>query len=226
MHVAFRSIVFSISSITIHCTLDRRCLRRASPRSSPAILSYSGFPTATFAESRLNGIRTNASSASCLTSHLSPRTVSLGRFGSFLANELLGEPYGLTYEIKEKKLTVIPPKSFEEIGACIHCSLQHVPDRIPLEDTEATNELINDGQFVQPLTAQEIHALRQSGVHASVRSLSSALVVIALSVSRRSSRSRLTSTPTMLSRRSTPRRSTRSARRPSKQPFTNPRAAG
>ncbi|KAL1761850.1 Gcd10p family-domain-containing protein [Schizophyllum commune] len=77
-------------------------------------------------------------------------TVSLGRFGSFLANELLGEPYGLTYEIKEKKLTVIPPKSFEEI-----------------EDTEATNELINDGQFVQPLTAQEIHALRQSGVHAS-----------------------------------------------------------
>ncbi|TRM66234.1 Gcd10p family-domain-containing protein [Schizophyllum amplum] len=76
-------------------------------------------------------------------------TVSLGRFGSFHANELLDEPYGLTYEIADKKLTVIPPKSHEEI-----------------EDTDATNELINDGQFVQPLTVQEIQALKQSGVHA------------------------------------------------------------
>lgn len=38
------------------------------------------------------------------------------------------------------------------------------------EDTDATNELINDGQFVQPLTASEIEALKQSGVHASVTS--------------------------------------------------------
>ena len=37
------------------------------------------------------------------------------------------------------------------------------------EDTEATNELINDGQFVQPLTGIEIEALKQSGVHASVQ---------------------------------------------------------
>lgn len=33
-----------------------------------------------------------------------------------------------------------------------------------LEDTNATNELINDGQFVQPLTGVEIEALKQSGV--------------------------------------------------------------
>jgi hypothetical protein len=37
-----------------------------------------------------------------------------------------------------------------------------------VEDTDATNELINDGQFVQPLTAVEIEALKQSGVHATV----------------------------------------------------------
>ena len=37
-----------------------------------------------------------------------------------------------------------------------------------LEDTDATNELINDGQSVQPLTLEEIEALKQSGVHASV----------------------------------------------------------
>jgi hypothetical protein len=38
----------------------------------------------------------------------------------------------------------------------------------PLEDTGATNELINDGEYVQPLTAEEILALRDSGVHSSV----------------------------------------------------------
>lgn len=36
------------------------------------------------------------------------------------------------------------------------------------EDTNATNELINDGQFVQPLTSAEIEDLKQSGVHATV----------------------------------------------------------
>ena len=36
------------------------------------------------------------------------------------------------------------------------------------DDTDATNELINDGEFVQPLTIDDIQALKQSGVHASV----------------------------------------------------------
>ena len=38
-----------------------------------------------------------------------------------------------------------------------------------VEETNATNELINDGEFVQPLTLEEIEALKKSGVHASVR---------------------------------------------------------
>ena len=37
------------------------------------------------------------------------------------------------------------------------------------EDTDATNELINDGEFVQPLTIDEIQKLKVSGVHVSVR---------------------------------------------------------
>ena len=45
----------------------------------------------------------------------------------------------------------------------------HNSDPIRIEDTDATNELINDGEFVQPLTLQEIEALKRSGVHASVR---------------------------------------------------------
>ncbi|KAA1468108.1 Gcd10p-domain-containing protein [Dentipellis sp. KUC8613] len=75
--------------------------------------------------------------------------VSLGKFGSFQSEKLVGRPYGLTYEITGKSLKPLPPRTMEDI-----------------EDTEATNELINDGQFVQPLTAEEIEALKQSGVHA------------------------------------------------------------
>jgi hypothetical protein len=37
------------------------------------------------------------------------------------------------------------------------------------EETDATNELINDSEFVQPLTLGEIEGLKKSGVHASVR---------------------------------------------------------
>ncbi|KAF8665349.1 hypothetical protein AX16_000368 [Volvariella volvacea WC 439] len=77
-------------------------------------------------------------------------TISLGRVGSFHANELLGELYGLTYEMVDKKLHVLPSRTLQEV-----------------EDTDATNELINDGEFVQPLTIEEIQALKTSGVHAS-----------------------------------------------------------
>ncbi|KAF8560095.1 Gcd10p-domain-containing protein [Imleria badia] len=76
--------------------------------------------------------------------------VPLGRVGSFPANELIGQPYGFAYEIHEKKLKRLPPRTMDEI-----------------EETDATNELINDGEFVQPLTLEEIEALKKSGVHAS-----------------------------------------------------------
>ncbi|KAI8990630.1 Gcd10p-domain-containing protein [Trametes punicea] len=77
-------------------------------------------------------------------------TVNLGKFGSFNSNELVGQPFGLAYEIVDKKLKVLPPRPMQEV-----------------EDTEATNELINDGQFVQPLTVDEIEALKKAGLHAS-----------------------------------------------------------
>ncbi|TFY56088.1 hypothetical protein EVJ58_g7850 [Rhodofomes roseus] len=77
-------------------------------------------------------------------------TANLGKFGSFYANELVGQPFGLTYEIVDKKLKAVSPRTLQEV-----------------EDTEATNELINDGQFVQPLTSEEIEMLKKSGLHAS-----------------------------------------------------------
>ncbi|KAF8167364.1 Gcd10p family-domain-containing protein [Crassisporium funariophilum] len=76
-------------------------------------------------------------------------TVVVGKSGSFFANELIGQPYGLTYEVADKKLIYLPPRTLQEV-----------------EDTDATNELINDGESVQPLTVDEIQALKKSGVHA------------------------------------------------------------
>ncbi|XP_006454143.1 hypothetical protein AGABI2DRAFT_147510 [Agaricus bisporus var. bisporus H97] len=76
-------------------------------------------------------------------------TVNINKFGSFYANELIGQFYGTTYEIQGKKLKALPPRTLQEV-----------------EDTDATNEYINDGEFVQPLTITEIQTLKQAGVHA------------------------------------------------------------
>jgi hypothetical protein len=62
----------------------------------------------------------------------------------------------------------MPPCTLQEVGMT-HCLLPFVQKFILFaEDTDATNELINDGQFVQPLTLEEIETLKQSGVHATV----------------------------------------------------------
>ena len=98
-----------------------------------------------------------------------PRTVTIGKFGSFYANELIAQPYGLTYEIAEKKLKYLPPQTLEEIGTRDSTQNRLFRSHFSVaEDTDATNELINDGEFVQPLTVDEIQALKRSGVHASV----------------------------------------------------------
>ena len=100
--------------------------------------------------------------------------VYLGKFGSFLADALVNQPYGLTYEIVNKTINVIPPPAIEELGKRTFFDTLETVDDVT-EDTDATNELINDGQFVQPLTASEIETLKQSGVHASVTSHGPAL---------------------------------------------------
>lgn len=76
--------------------------------------------------------------------------VKLGKYGIFRSEYMLGHPFGLSYEIVEKKaLKTVAQKSIEDI-----------------EETNATNEYINDdGKFVQPLTTEEIQALKDSGAH-------------------------------------------------------------
>jgi len=68
----------------------------------------------------------------------------------------------------------VPPRTLDEVGRQDPLSSLLVKlDLSFSEDTDATNELINDGEFVQPLTVDEIQALKQSGVHASVSFISS-----------------------------------------------------
>lgn len=44
------------------------------------------------------------------------RPISLGKYGTFNSSTLVDQPYGLTYEIINKKLRVLPPKTVHEIG--------------------------------------------------------------------------------------------------------------
>jgi len=46
-------------------------------------------------------------------------TVSLGRFGSFSSEALLGHPYGLSYEIRNGSLHVIPAQTLQELGMLV-----------------------------------------------------------------------------------------------------------
>lgn len=47
---------------------------------------------------------------------VSSSTLNLGKVGSIHSDELIGQPYGLTYEIENKKLHVLPPHTLEEVG--------------------------------------------------------------------------------------------------------------
>lgn len=44
------------------------------------------------------------------------RTVVIPKFGTFFANEMIGQPYGMTYEIEDKKLKYVPPRTLEDVG--------------------------------------------------------------------------------------------------------------
>lgn len=43
-------------------------------------------------------------------------TIHLGKFGSFFSNDLISQPYGLTYDIVNKTLKVVPPRAIQEVG--------------------------------------------------------------------------------------------------------------
>ena len=49
--------------------------------------------------------------------------LSLGKLGSFHASELIDQPYGLTFEIIDKNLAIVPPPALEDVGEWFTASL-------------------------------------------------------------------------------------------------------
>lgn len=79
--------------------------------------------------------------------------VNLGKFGSFRVNDIVGHPFGFTYEItgEDKKLRIVQNES------------EMVDDRDELEPHENNRELLDDPS-VQKLSAEEIEALKRQGL--------------------------------------------------------------
>ncbi|KAL1924604.1 uncharacterized protein VTP21DRAFT_4258 [Calcarisporiella thermophila] len=75
-------------------------------------------------------------------------TVGLGKFGSFQVNDVLGKPFGHTYEIYGKdKVRIVKRSELQEV-----------------EETGANNRDITDDGTAQKLTREEIEALKQEGL--------------------------------------------------------------
>ncbi|KAJ9473923.1 tRNA (adenine(58)-N(1))-methyltransferase non-catalytic subunit TRM6 [Pseudozyma hubeiensis] len=110
------------------------------------------------------------------------KQVSLGKFGSFRADDLIGMPYGFTYEI-QADTTSAPQKDGDSkqngkgggraSGSAAGGKLKLVINRTlsDLEteasetiETAATNEHINDDGSAQKLTYVDIQALKEQGI--------------------------------------------------------------
>lgn len=75
------------------------------------------------------------------------KTVSIGKFGNFDANSIIGKPFGPTYEIR-------PDGTLE---------IMHQAVAEALVESEATNENIFDDGESQSLTYDDIKALKEAG---------------------------------------------------------------
>ncbi|KAI8971062.1 Gcd10p family-domain-containing protein [Pilobolus umbonatus] len=81
--------------------------------------------------------------------------ISLGKFGSFNSNNLIGKYFGLSYEIYGRNGDLRP------VG--------HVVKNISLEETEANNQLIVDDTTVQKLTFEEVLKLKEQGLEGTIK---------------------------------------------------------
>ncbi|EGG11505.1 uncharacterized protein MELLADRAFT_102531 [Melampsora larici-populina 98AG31] len=81
------------------------------------------------------------------------KSISLGKFGVFESNELLNEPYGLTYEIEKGKLK----KTFDDQNT-------YQIENCNVEDILATNENIKESNGAQRMTNDEIEELKRLGL--------------------------------------------------------------
>jgi len=53
------------------------------------------------------------------------KSLNLGKFGSFRPRLLIGQPYGLSYEIQaDRTLKVLPPRRLEELGTVLSVEIK------------------------------------------------------------------------------------------------------
>ncbi|KAL0094864.1 adenine(58)-N(1)-methyltransferase non-catalytic subunit TRM6 [Phycomyces blakesleeanus] len=76
-------------------------------------------------------------------------TVTLGKFGSFQCNNLIGQPFGLSYEIYDREGNIRPVPNW---------ALSSV------EETAANNQNIVDDTSVQLLSQEEVERLKEEGM--------------------------------------------------------------
>ncbi|OAD79852.1 hypothetical protein PHYBLDRAFT_99099, partial [Phycomyces blakesleeanus NRRL 1555(-)] len=74
-------------------------------------------------------------------------TVTLGKFGSFQCNNLIGQPFGLSYEIYDREGNIRP-----------------VPNWALSSETAANNQNIVDDTSVQLLSQEEVERLKEEGM--------------------------------------------------------------
>ncbi|OBZ84806.1 tRNA (adenine(58)-N(1))-methyltransferase non-catalytic subunit TRM6 [Choanephora cucurbitarum] len=83
--------------------------------------------------------------------NLKPNTnISLGKFGTFKSDQLIGKPWGLSYEIVGKKGEIRP--------------VEHVSKHETVEETAANNQMIVDDGSVQKLSQEEVLKLKERGL--------------------------------------------------------------
>ncbi|KAI9484075.1 MAG: Gcd10p family-domain-containing protein [Benjaminiella poitrasii] len=83
--------------------------------------------------------------------NLKPNTmISLGKFGNFHSDNLIGKPFGLSYEILGKQGEIRP------VG--------HVSKNTNVEETDANNQTIVDDNAVQKLSHEEVLKLKEMGL--------------------------------------------------------------
>ena len=51
------------------------------------------------------------------------RNINLGKFGGFASNELIGQPFGRSYDIVDRKLKPAPPRVLQEVGMRTSCGM-------------------------------------------------------------------------------------------------------
>lgn len=115
------------------------------------------------------------------------KQVSLGKFGSFKADDLIGMPYGFTYEIQPDTTTAAASEdAFKQkngkggqkggagsnsatAGGSLKLVINHTLNDLETEasetvETTATNEHINDDGSAQKLTYVDIQELKNKGI--------------------------------------------------------------